>query len=71
MLAKIIGKQGLLRCLIESLRLDASTAKESIPSWGTKIPHIVWHGFFKKIKQLTVQFFDEIGHVQGGMAIGQ
>ena len=60
-LAKIIGKQGLLRCLIESLRLDASTAKESIPSWGTKIPHIVWHGFLKKLNSSLCSFLMRLG----------
>ena len=52
--------------MVQSLRLHASTAGgvDSIPCWGTKISHAVWHGKKKKslyyMKSLVTKYCFEI-----------
>ena len=43
--------------MVQRLRLQASTegAVGLIPGWGTKIPHVAWHGQKKKKKRIDIE----------------
>ena len=51
--------------MVQWLRLHSSTVggMDSIPGWGTKIPHATWYGQKKKKEKIPIVTFHRLGTV--------